>query len=106
MEILRGHVAFCKRSSCELGSLASFPKLPDMRLVVSVGNNNIAIDIGRVLHMLLQMRDGRSRRDALDEMVRCLANDLSVVRSALRLCHIRAGFLAKFLDCERSRLLE
>jgi hypothetical protein len=53
MEIRRDRVAFYKHSSCQLGSLASFPKLPDLRLVVPVGNNNIAIDLGRALHKLL-----------------------------------------------------
>jgi hypothetical protein len=106
MEIRRDHAAFYRHSSRELGSFASFPQLPDLRFVIPVGNNNIAIHVGRVLHKLLQMRDCGSRGDALNEMVLCLADDLSAVHSALRLCHVCARFLAKFLNCQRSRLLE
>src|SRR5689334_815384 len=52
------------------------------------------------------MRDCGSRGDGLDEMVLRLADDLSAVHSALRLCHVRASFVSKFLNCQRSRLLE
>src|SRR6185312_14634817 len=106
MEIRRDHAAFYRHSSREFGSLASSAQLPELCFVIPVGDSNVAVYLWRVLHKLLQMRHCSSRRDGLNEMVLCLADDLSTVHSALRLCHVRASFVSKFLNCQRSRLLE
>ncbi|MGH9692614.1 MAG: hypothetical protein ACRD5Z_00630, partial [Bryobacteraceae bacterium] len=73
MEIRPDHGAFCRYSSRKFGSFTSFRKLTDLNLAAPIRNDNVSIGRGSFRYKLFQVRNGRSRRNTLDQVVLRLA---------------------------------